>query len=356
MLPFPARRRTPDSLPVVDIDALDAPNPAVRRSAAARIGEIAMENGFLYIRSHGVSERLIDAVYEQARYFFSQNLKEKNHYYIGHSRNHRGYVPVTEKGEYSDEQGPRRYEAFDMGVDLASDDPDVLAGNPLLGPNVWPDQPGFRYVLGRYFRELQRIGDTMCRAFELALDLPDGFFRQHMTKPISQLRLLHYLANDRPESSHDVNMGAHTDYECFTILHSRTPALQILDRNSEWVDAPPINNTFYFNIGDMLEAWSGGLLVATAHRVTNRGEERFSLPYFQATNFDTVVTPVDCPRYRHKQTQYPPVVAGEHLISQLLRDFPYLRKRYEAGLLQMPRVRPGPNPFENRISGQAGQL
>ena len=350
VLPFPARRRVPDSLPIVDLDGLDDPNPAVQRSAAGRIGEIAMENGFLYIRSHGVSSQLIEAVYEQARCFFAQDAGFKGRYYIGHSPNHRGYVPVTEKGDYADEQGPRRYEAFDMGVDLPADDPDFLAGNPLLGPNVWPDQPGFRYILGRYFREVQRIGMTMCRAFEMALELPKGYFRQQMTKPISQLRLLHYLANERPESAMDVNMGAHTDYECFTILHSRSPALQILDLNSNWVDAPPIDNTFYFNIGDMLEAWSGGLLVATAHRVANRGDERFSMPYFQATNFDSVVSPVHCAKFADKQADYPPVVAGAHLLSQLLRDFPYMRRRYEAGLLRVPRLQPGPNPFESRIS------
>ena len=309
-----------------------------------------MENGFLYIRSHGVSNQLIDAVYEQARCFFAQDNGFKGRYYIGNSPNHRGYVPVSEKGDYSDEQGPRRYEAFDMGVDLPADDPDFLAGNPLLGPNTWPDQPGFRYILGRYFREVRRIGMTMCRAFEIALELPEGHFRQHMTKPISQLRLLHYLANERPESATDFNMGAHTDYECFTILHSKNPALQILDLDSKWVDAPPIDNTFYFNIGDMLEAWSGGLLVATAHRVANRGDERFSMPYFQATNFDTVVSPVNCPKFASQQSDYPPVIAGAHLLSQLLRDFPYMRRRYEAGLLKVPSLQPGPNPFENRIS------
>ncbi|MGI9317332.1 MAG: 2OG-Fe(II) oxygenase family protein, partial [bacterium] len=160
---------------------------------------------------------------------------------------------------------------------------------------------------------------------------------------------LHYLENDRTPSSSDVNMGAHTDYECFTILHSQTPSLQVLDLDSNWVDAPPIDNTFYFNIGDMMEAWSGGLLVATPHRVVNQGEERFSVPFFAATNYDTIVAPVDCPKFRNKQKQYEPVLGGEHLLSQLLRDFPYLRRRYEAGLLEFPDVQPGPNPFEDRM-------
>ncbi len=349
VLPFPTRRSTPDSLPIVDIDRLYDRNPSIQRSAAQRIGEIAMENGFLYIRNHNISKALIDAVYEQASYFFSSELIEKNRYYIGNTVNHRGYVPVTEKGNYADEHGPRLYEAFDMGIDLPADDPDYIRGNPLLGPNVWPDQPGFKYILTRYFNEVNQIAQTMCQAFELVLDLPRGFFRNHMRKPVSQLRLLHYLKNTQVPADDNVHMGAHTDYECFTILNSRTPNLQVLDKTSTWINAPPIDNTFYFNIGDMLEAWSGGLLVATPHRVYNTGDERFSIPFFAATDYETVVAPVDCPRYRNKQKHYEPIVAGEHLISQLLRDFPYLRARYENGLLNLSDIHPGPNPFENRI-------
>lgn len=350
VLPFPARRRTRDSLPVVDIDGLHHANPQVQRSTAGQIGEIAMENGFLYLHHHGVDLQLIEAVYEQARHFFSKPAVEKNRYYIGHSRNHRGYVPVTEKGDYADEQGPRRYEAFDMGLDLSKYDQDYQAGNPLLGPNVWPDQPGFKYVLSNYFAEMRRITKSMCRAFEMVLELPEGFFESHMQKPISQVRLLHYMQNSAAADNRGVNMGAHTDYECFTILHSRTPSLQVMDLESNWIDAPPLKNTFYFNIGDMLEAWSGGLLVATPHRVVNRGEERYSIPYFAATDFNTIVTPLESPKFQDRQQHYETIIAGEHLVSQLLRDFPYLRRRYEAGLLQLPAIQQRPNPFEKRIT------
>jgi len=324
-------------------------NPAVQRRTAGRIGEIAMANGFLYLNKHGVSAALLDAAYEQAEYFFNRESAFKQRYYIGNSPNHRGYVPTTEKGDYEDERGPRRYEAFDMGLDLSHNDPDFRAGNPLLGPNVWPEQPGFRYVLRQYYREMSRLSDAMFRAFEMVLDLPEGFFHERTRKPVSQLRLIHYIENSCERRNDDVNMGAHTDYECFTILHSRTPSLQIMNTASNWIDAPPIDNAFYFNIGDMLEAWSGGLLVSTPHRVVNRGEERYSIPYFAATDYHTAVYPIDCRRYRDRQKVYSPIVAGDHLLSQLLRDFPYLRKRYESGLIKLS-VRPHANPFEQRIA------
>ncbi len=352
VIPFPARYATRDSLPVVNVSGLYHPNPSVQRSTAGRIGEIAMANGFLYIEKHDVSRSLISAVYEQAQSFFNADMETKSRYYIGRSPNHRGYVPFTEKGDYADEEGPRKYEAFDMGVDHSAQDPDFLNGNPLVGPNVWPKIPGFQYILGNYLTEMQRITSVMCGAFEQILGLESGFFAQHMDRPVSQLRLLHYLENKSAQEENTVNMGAHTDYECFTILHSQTPGLQVLDSESKWVAAPPIDNTFYFNIGDMLEAWSGGLFVSTPHKVVNSsGAERFSLPYFAATNFNTVVSPVHSQKYSAKQKEYAPIVAGEHLLNNMLRDFPYLRKKYEAGLLNMGGIKPGNNPFEDRMKG-----
>jgi isopenicillin N synthase-like dioxygenase len=349
---FRRRRTNHASLPIVDIDRLNDRNPSVQRSTAERIGEIAMANGFLYIRNHGVSIDLIDAVYEQSKYFFDKSLATKNRYYIGNSRNHRGYVPTTEKGSYADENGPRRYEAFDLGLDIPYQTK-AATGVPLLGPNLWPDQSGFKKTILQYLKEMRRVTLTMCQAFEMVLDLPTGFFRQQMQNPMSQLRLLHYLDNTNLAGGNKgVNMGAHTDYEFFTILHSRSAGLEVYDLNSNWIAAPPVDNTFYFNIGDMLEAWSGGLFVSTPHRVINN-EERYSMPYFAATDYGTVVKPVRSKKYRAKQKAYSSVVAGDHLVSQLLRDFPYLRDRHAKGSLTLDNIYQQRNPFENRIYATA---
>ena len=35
-----------------------------------------------------------------------------------------------------------------------------------------------------------------------------------------------------------VNMGAHTDYECLTLLHTRNKGLQVLNKDDEWLDVP----------------------------------------------------------------------------------------------------------------------
>ena len=340
-------------LPVVDIGGINHRNPRIQRRTADRIGEIAENTGFLYLKGHGIDSHLIESVYDLSKSFFQKSENFKNQYYIGNNHNHRGYVPVTEKGNYDDEPAIRRYEAFDMGVDLSPEDPDFLSGNPLLGPNIWPAIPNFKSKLKQYFAAMQHIEGLMCEAFETCLNLPRGYFRSHMTKPVSQLRLIHYLEGAHSPDPDEITMGAHTDYECFTILHSKSPGFQVLDFNNRWIEAPPIENTFYFNIGDMLEVWSNGRFVSTPHRVIHGNRERYSIPYFCATNYDAVIDPALSSTLGNwnmeNSTHYKPIIGGQHLLTQMLRDFPYLKKRFQTGSLVDPRIVPASNPFESRI-------
>ena len=43
------------------------------------------------------------------------------------------------------------------------------------------------------------------------------------------------MENKRPEPQ--MGIGAHTDYECFTILWQTEPGLQVQNRKNEWIDA-----------------------------------------------------------------------------------------------------------------------
>ena len=85
-------------------------------------------------------------------------------------------------------------------------------------------------------------------------------------------------------------VGAHTDYECFTILWQDAPGLQVQNRSGDWIEALPIPGTFVVNIGDMMQRWTNDLFVSTPHRVVNPpSTARYSFPMFFATNHETVV-------------------------------------------------------------------
>lgn len=336
---------SPEQLPLIDVTALRCGTRRQIEDVADVIGQAARDVGFFRICGHGIERRLIDDTYRAAQSFFALPEEQKLQYYIAKSSNHRGYVPFTEKGDYPDEVN-RNYEAFDLGLDLPPSDPDYLNGNRLLGPNVWPDVAGFHHAVSRYYSRISGLGRLLCSALELHLGLTPGDMTQHMSKPISQLRLLHYVRDAQVLNKKSVNMGAHTDYECLTLLHTRNQGLQVMTQNDQWIDVPVDPDAFVVNIGDMLEAWTNGLLRSTPHRVLNLSPERFSLPYFLAANYDTIIAPFDRLVGASKPVQYEPFTAGGHLMRMLVRDFPYLKALSVGdgtnGLTQ--------NPFEQRMN------
>ncbi|MDB2408006.1 isopenicillin N synthase family oxygenase [Jannaschia sp.] len=334
-----------DGPPLISLADLRSPDPLRRRALADEIGLAARRVGFFRVRDHGIDLDRIEAVYTEARRFFAQADAVKRRFYIGDSPNHRGYVPFTEKGDYPDEVH-RNYEAFDLGLDLPADDPDFRAGRKLIGPNVWPDLPGFRRAVGAYVEAVSELGLRLCGLLEIHLGLPNGAITDEMTKPISQLRLLHYVRASEGIETKSVNMGAHTDYECLTLLHTRNEGLQVLSRGGRWIDVPVDPAALVVNIGDMLEAWSNGLLRSTLHRVLNLRPERYSLPYFVAANHDALIRPFPELVDADRPARYQPFVAGAHLERMLMRDFPYLR----AAEVGAQASGPGKieNPFERR--------
>ncbi len=323
----------PVDLPVIDVSALSGTDEFAIRETAQIVGRAARSNGFLYVKGHGIPDKLISDVYKQAEAFFSLSEDKKRRMEVGSVRHHRGFVPLTDRGLYSDETGPRQYEAFDMGLEVDKRDP-AAVGSFLLGPNLWPPLPKFKRTLSDYYGAISRLAGQLCMAFECDLGLERGFFAARMRKPTSQLRLIHYIENNSPVNFGDVNMGAHTDYECFTILHQSTNGLQVMNLDNQWVEAPPIPGTFVINIGDMLEAWTNGVYTSTLHRVVNHGAERYSIPFFVAADQETNVEPLPQFVSADRPSAYEPLVAGDHLLSQMARDFSYIRARIEQG--QMP--------------------
>jgi isopenicillin N synthase-like dioxygenase len=319
------------SVPIVDISGLNSPDRAERERVAGEIGKAAGEVGFFYVSGAGVDESLFERMLASTKEFFALPVEEKMRSYIGLSQCHRGYVPVGEEGVESGT--PDLKEAFDTALDLPADDPDYLAGNPMLGPNVWPDLPGFAEAVTQYYQAVLGVGQRLLLAFAVALNEDPDTFSRHATKTPSQLRLVHYPYN--PEAEDGQGIGAHTDYECFTLLKPTAPGLEVLNGAREWIDVPPVPGTFVVNIGDMLELWTNGAYVATSHRVRKVPEERYSFPLFFNVDYHTEVKPLPQFASRDGKTR-PTLRAGEHLFAQTAQTFSYLRNRVESGELVLP--------------------
>jgi isopenicillin N synthase-like dioxygenase len=319
------------SVPIVDISDLTSADLAVRERVAAAVGDAAREVGFFYISGSGIDEQLFDRLLAVAKEFFALPVEEKMRSYIGLSRCHRGYVPVGEEGVESGT--PDLKEAFDTALDLPADDPDYVAGNPMLGPNTWPNVSGFPDAVTAYYHAVLEVGHRLLWAFAVALGEDPDVFSRHATKTPSQLRLVHYPYN--PDAADGQGIGAHTDYECFTLLKPTAPGLEVLNGDGKWIQVPPVPETFVVNIGDMLELWTNGEFAATSHRVRRVAEERYSFPLFFNVDYDTEVEPLA--QFASREgTPRRALRAGEHLFAQTAQTFAYLRRRIDSGELVLP--------------------
>ncbi len=333
------------SIPVIDIAPLIARGAEGASGTVAEIRRAASEVGFFYVSGHGCPQVLVDGLTEQAQRFFALPHEQKMQVYIGRSANHRGYVPPGEEvfaGGTADAK-----EAFDLSLELAASDPDARRIRHMLGPNQWPDLPGFAEAVTAYYQAVFGIGRHLLRGFAAALGKPSTYFDRFVSKPPSQLRLIHYPFS--PEVVDTPGIGSHTDYECFTLLLGTAPGLEVMNGAGTWIDGPPRPQTFIVNIGDLLEYWSGGALVATSHRVRKVSEERYSFPFFFCVDYDTPIVPLGSGDGHGK-----PLIAGDHLYAQTIQTFRYLKERIERGELRMPENALGLSSFGQEARRGAG--
>ncbi|KAJ5489094.1 hypothetical protein N7539_003984 [Penicillium diatomitis] len=327
------------AIPVIDLSSLRSSRLDERQELAQRIYDACTQVGFFYIKNHGIPDALIHELHNAAAQFFSLPEEVKMKYYIGNSQKFRGYSPIggeTSTGTEDDpisreEAGIMLSEAFDIGYEIAMDStkgpgaslpPDTYG---LYGDNQWPDEqtlPGFTQKYVEYCVAALDLCRQMMGVFALALGLQENHFDSSMRTPGVTSRMMHYPAQPVPGQVQE-GLGAHTDWECFTILsQSHVPGLEILNHHGEWVLAPPIEGTLVVNIADCLSTWTNKKFKSTIHRVNNlSGEERYSIPFFFGVDYDATIAVLE----RYTTSDNPPCrtpfKAGEWVREKLSKAY-----------------------------------
>ncbi len=284
--------------------------PLVELPALKGLGQACRRSGFFYVTGHGIDTAPVLAA---ARALFALPQAEKDALSIQRSPNNRGYVALG--GERLDERtDPDMKEAFNIGLELPQDDPELLAAKPFRGKNFWPGLPGWRDTVLAYYAACTDLVGTIHQALARDLGLDPGFFAPRLHRPMSTLRLLRYPPGD----GRGLGAGTHTDYGNLTLLATDGVAgLQVRHRDGTWIDAPHVPGAFVCNIGDTLMRWTNDVYVSTPHRVVRPVAERYSLAYFCDASPDAVVEAIASCVPAGEAPRYPPVTAGAYLASRL---------------------------------------
>jgi len=326
------------TLPILDLSRLDeSPESAARFRDDLRAA--THDVGFFYLTGTGVSADLEQRLHRAARDFFALPEEDKLAIENVKSPHFRGYTRIG--GERTQGKVDWR-EQLDIGPERepVSDGP---AFNRLIGPNLWPEaQPELREVVAEWHDHLSGVARKLLRAWALALGAEESYFEENFGEPSTLIKIVRYPGSHEPEPQQGV--GAHKDSGVLTLLwvEPGKGGLQV-ERDGEWVDAPPVPGAFVVNIGELLEYATGGYLKATNHRVVSprAPEERISIPFFFNPALDRQLPIIDLPAELAAQargvTEDPsnPIhsLYGENALKSRLRAHPDVAAIHHADLL-----------------------
>ncbi|KAK5100638.1 hypothetical protein LTS08_005389 [Lithohypha guttulata] len=346
-----------DSLPsvsLIDLASSFSASAVDRQKVAAQIREACTTSGFFQISNHGIDDAAIDGILEQAEKFFHElTPAQKDALNIRHNQLFRGYESGSDTYVNPDDNTPAEVETkegFNWGYEPTldptsshSDEYVELDGQPPSAPdrcNVWPDAsvlPDFKPTIATYYAQVLQLARHLFRLFALSLDLEETYFDSLTTHPGGIGRLLYYPPQSAEQMKHraqKLGLGAHTDYECFTLLLSTShPGLEILFPPSEltgnkpiWRPCPIRPGTLTVNIADFLMRWTNNVYKSTIHRVVSRpikaddgtirgSEARYSVPFFFSINYDADVQPL--PEHAVGIGKFQNMKAGQYVLERL---------------------------------------
>jgi isopenicillin N synthase-like dioxygenase len=272
-------------LPIISLAQLIERQP----HALKQLKTACVDDGFFYLTEHGLSPVLIERYLSTAQAFFAlpEHVKQQFGHarQIGNPKTARGYVGAHGETLHP-AAGPDNKQHLDWGIDrpggAAFAGPSLLPGN-LIAPGLNQCAYALQHeVMTGLFPDLRH-------AIAIALDIPLHTFEKHFQRPTLIQRASHYPAGTG-------TAGKHTDNGFLTVLIQQflpQPSLRIHTRG-QWRDVPCLEGAVLINLGDMLQRWTNGQLVSTAHQVLHRqAGTRTSLAFFIYPDIDANITPLD---------------------------------------------------------------
>ncbi|KAI0770719.1 Clavaminate synthase-like protein [Fomes fomentarius] len=312
-------------IPIIDLKDVESTDPEVRKALGEKVRDVCINVGFLYVKNHGIPEETTNKALAASKDFFSLPLEKKMELDITKAANFKGYNPVLSSNNDPANRGDL-HEGFEFGweeLDARATDEKRANDGAMAGANVWPspsDVLGFRESVLGYYHAAVNLGRKLFPLFALALDLPENYFDDKTKNAAAIMRVLHYPPQMGPVDDRVIGIGAHTDFECFTILWQEPgiQALQVLNKQNQWIDAPPIPGTLVVNLGDQFARWTNDVFKSTVHRAINRsGVRRYSIPLFFGTDYDVKLEPIPSCVSPERPPKYEVVTAGDYVKERL---------------------------------------
>jgi isopenicillin N synthase-like dioxygenase len=308
-------------IPCLDLGSYINGTEGQRKTFSDELGRAFNDSGFVTITNHGVSQELIDQLYENIKAAFALTPEQKSQYEKPELAGQRGYTsPGKETAKGAKTADLKEF--WQIGQEVTDGDPikEMYPDNVVL-----KEVPDFNRVTGEIYKKLEENGKHLLRAIATYLGLETNYFDQHVHNGNSILRGIHYFPIENPEAiaPDAVRAGAHEDINLITLLiGASADGLEVLTRSNEWLPIKAHHSDIVVNVGDMLQRLTNNKLKSTTHRVVNPPVElmktsRYSVPFFLHPRSDMDLTCLEsCIDEAHPKA-FSDMTAGEYLDERL---------------------------------------
>jgi isopenicillin N synthase-like dioxygenase len=286
---------------------------------AASVGRAARATGFFYLTGHGIPRELVREMLDATRGFFAKDGRAKAALAAERSAHRRGYMALG-IARLAPGRSACRREAFNIGLELPMDHPEIMGGFPLRGPNQWPADPAFRKTMLAYFWASWSVGRRLHRAVARDLGMPADFFADKLDRPAATLRLLHYPPQAASGAGDAKGIDEHTDDSSLTLLTTDgTEGLEVRRPDGSWIRAPHVPGAFIVNVGNCLMRWTNDVYVSAPHRVVHsKACDRYSVAFFLDPNPDAEVCCLPTCISAERPARYAPTTGAGYLAARQL--------------------------------------
>lgn len=309
------------NIPRLDLLQYTQGDAAARKQFSNDIGRAFNETGFVTIANHGLSDELIDRLYETVQAFFALPAEVKGQYEFPELAGQRGYTfPGRETAKGA--KAPDLKEFWQRGQTIR--DEEYSKADFPDNPEV-AELPEFDRITGEVYRKLEDTGRELLKAIAVYLGLEEDYFDAHVFNGNSILRAIHYFPIENPEAlaPDAVRAGAHEDINLITLLiGASADGLEVLTKDGEWFPIRAKGKDLVVNVGDMLQRLTNNKLKSTTHRVVNPPVElmknsRFSVPFFLHPKPEMSLASLDSCISVEYPKAYEDYTAGQYLDERL---------------------------------------
>jgi isopenicillin N synthase-like dioxygenase len=318
-----------EEIPIIDFGGFAEGDVANQQNVAQTIYDACHNVGFLYLQNHGIAGELLDRIFQQSQAFFALPLDRKQELAWSSEFSNRGYVGLKRERLNPQRPGDAK-ECFNIGKEnigkenIGKEVENDASLNTELMQNLWiPGDEVFRKTALEFFDACTHMANQVFCAFAMALNLPESFMVDHHQTQDHTLRLLHYPPMVQSLEPDQMRAGEHSDYGSLTLLfQDDVGGLEIQTADGDWLFAPCTPDTILVNTGDLMQRWSNDVFRSTKHRVGVPTDDRcqrsrYSIAFFCQPDADAEITCIDSCQSETNPPRYPPVLAGDYLISLL---------------------------------------